>query len=208
MAGAGALGLGATVLAGCGVRSDSPASSGSGGAAKTLKIGYVSPATGFAAGFGDVDPYVIQQFAKALSGGVAVGGTSYQVQFVLKDSKFEPQSAAQAATELIASGVDLLLVSSTPETVNPVADAAEAARVPCLSAVCPWEAFYLGRGATPDKPFKYTYHAQPDDLFAVLVTLLLPRGIWGELVHRTGWAVAPVGYVVRSRPRDSSAGAA
>ena len=192
MAGAGALGLGATVLAGCGVRSDSPASSGSGGAAKTLKIGYVSPATGFAAGFGDVDPYVIQQFAKALSGGVAVGGTSYQVQFVLKDSKFEPQSAAQAATELIASGVDLLLVSSTPETVNPVADAAEAARVPCLSAVCPWEAFYLGRGATPDKPF----------------TLLLPRGIWGELVHRTGWAVAPVGYVVRSRPRDSSAGAA
>ena len=47
--------------------------------------------------------------------------------------------------------------ASTPETVNPDTDAAEAARVPCLATVCPWEAFYFGRGATPDKPFTYTY---------------------------------------------------
>lgn len=157
--GAGALGLSAALLSACGgVRAESSGTSAAGGATKTLKIGYISPATGFAAGFGDVDPYVIEQFTKALAGGITVAGTSYQVQFVLKDSKSEPQSAAQAATELIASGVDLLLASSTPETVNPVADAAEAARVPCLSTVAPWEAFYFGRGATPDKPFKYTYH--------------------------------------------------
>lgn len=42
--------------------------------------------------------------------------------------------------------------------------------------------------------------------FAVLVTLLAPRGIWGELVHRTGWAVAPVGYTVRSPLPATSAG--
>ena len=42
-----------------------------------------------------------------------------------------------------------MLVTSTPETVNPVADACEAAGVPCLSTVVPWEAWYFGRGAKP-----------------------------------------------------------
>jgi branched-chain amino acid transport system substrate-binding protein len=49
---------------------------------------------------------------------------------------------------------------STPEVVNPVADACEAAGVPCLSTVMPWEAWYYGRGAKPGQPspFKWTYH--------------------------------------------------
>ena len=52
-----------------------------------------------------------------------------------------------------------MLSTSTPETVNPVADACEAAGVPCLSTVMPWEAFYFGRGAKPGEPspFKWTY---------------------------------------------------
>jgi branched-chain amino acid transport system substrate-binding protein len=53
-----------------------------------------------------------------------------------------------------------MLVVSTPETINPVADACEAAGVPCLSTVMPWEAWYFGRGAKPGapSPFKWTYH--------------------------------------------------
>jgi len=41
-----------------------------------------------------------------------------------------------------------------------VADACEAAGVPCLSTVMPWEAWYFGRGAKPGapSPFKWTYH--------------------------------------------------
>jgi branched-chain amino acid transport system substrate-binding protein len=41
-----------------------------------------------------------------------------------------------------------------------VADACEAAGVPCLSTVMPWEAWYYGRGAKPGQPspFKWTYH--------------------------------------------------
>jgi branched-chain amino acid transport system substrate-binding protein len=43
--------------------------------------------------------------------------------------------------------------------VNPVSDACEAAGVPCLSTVMPWEAWYFGRGAKPGQPspFKWTY---------------------------------------------------
>jgi branched-chain amino acid transport system substrate-binding protein len=56
--------------------------------------------------------------------------------------------------------VDLMLPISTPETINPVADACEAAGVPCLSTVMPWEAWYFGRGGKPGQPspFKWSYH--------------------------------------------------
>ncbi len=53
-----------------------------------------------------------------------------------------------------------MLTTSTPEVVNPVSDACEAAGVPCISTVVPWEAWYFGRGAKPGKPspFRFTYH--------------------------------------------------
>jgi len=41
-----------------------------------------------------------------------------------------------------------MLTTSTPETVNPVSDACEAAGVPCISTVVPWEAWYFGRGGS------------------------------------------------------------
>ncbi|WP_198950448.1 ABC transporter substrate-binding protein [Kineosporia sp. A_224] len=178
--GAAALGAaagGAGLLAACGgVKSaGGSTSAASAGGTQTLRIGYVTPSTGFAAGFGEVDPFVVEQVTKAVSKGLTIGGTIYQVRIEVKDSQSDPQQAAKVANELIASGVDMLVTSSTPETVNPVADAAEAARVPCLSTVCPWEAFYFGRGATPDKPFTYTYHffIGVDDLAVVYKSLWL-----------------------------------
>ena len=53
-----------------------------------------------------------------------------------------------------------MLTTSTPEVVNPVSDACEAAGTPCISTVVPWEAWYFGRGAKPQNKaaYKYTYH--------------------------------------------------
>src|SRR6266536_817545 len=136
-------------------------SSGGGGGGKSLKIGFVSPRTGATAGFGEPDGYVLSLARKAFAGGLTVGGTKYDVTITDKDSQSNPQRAAQDANALINStGVDLLLTTSTPETVNPVSDACEAAGVPCISTVVPWEAWYLGRGAKPGQPspFKSTFH--------------------------------------------------
>ena len=83
------------------------------------------------------------------------------VEFIAKDTQSNPVRAAAMAKELINSDkVDFVLSTSTPETVNPVADACEAAGVPALSTTSPWEAFYFGRGAKPGEPspFKWTYH--------------------------------------------------
>jgi branched-chain amino acid transport system substrate-binding protein len=131
------------------------------GAADTIKIGFVSPRTGPAAGFGEPDPYVLGLARKAFASGLKVGGKTYSVKIVDKDSQSNPARGAQVANDLInGESVDLMLATSTPETVNPVADASEAAGVPCISTVVPWEAWYFGRGAKPGKPspFKYTYH--------------------------------------------------
>ncbi len=136
-------------------------SSGGSGSTGTIKIGFVSPRTGATAGFGEPDGYVLQLARKAFSSGLTINGTKYTIVVVDKDSQSNPQRSAQVAQDLINSqAVDLMLTTSTPETVNPVSDACEAAGVPCISTVVPWEAWYFGRGAKPNQPspFKFTYH--------------------------------------------------
>jgi branched-chain amino acid transport system substrate-binding protein len=130
-------------------------------AADTLKIGFISPRTGPLAGFGETDGYVLDVVRKAIEKGIEVGGKTYAVEILDQDTQSDPSRAGQLAKELINNqGIDMMLVISTPEVINPVSDACEAAGVPCLSTVMPWEAWYFGRGAKPDQPspFKWTYH--------------------------------------------------
>ena len=125
-----------------------------------LKVGFVSPRTGALAGFGETDGYILDVARKALAPGLAVNGTTYAVELLDRDTQSDPARASQLAKSLINDdGVDLILAVSTPEVVNPVSDAAEAAGVPCLATVMPWEAWYFGRGAKPGQPspFKWSY---------------------------------------------------
>jgi branched-chain amino acid transport system substrate-binding protein len=133
-------------------------------AAATINIGVVSPLTGPESGFGEPDPYVVGLARAAFAKGLKVGGKSYAVNIIEKDSQSGP-AAASAAQDLINSGVDLILATSTPETVVPVAAACEAAGVPCVSTTCPWEAFWLGLGGklsatgAPASPaLQWAYH--------------------------------------------------
>ena len=134
--------------------------SGTASGGTKLKVGFVSPRTGATAGFGEPDGYVLDLARKALAAGLSIGGKQYEVEIIDKDSQSNPQRSAQVANELITGdSVDLMLTTSTPETVNPVSDACEAAGVPCISTVVPWEAWYFGRGGKPGGPgFKFTYH--------------------------------------------------
>ncbi|HUE66901.1 MAG TPA: ABC transporter substrate-binding protein [Candidatus Acidoferrum sp.] len=154
----------------------SPSSTPSG----TIKIGFVSPITGPAAGFGEPDPYVIGLARKAFQSGLTIGGTNYTVEIVSRDGQSTPSVGAQVANDLIqAQKVDLMLTTSTPETVNPVADACEAAQLPCISTVVPWEAWYLGRGGKVGQPtpFKWTFHY----CFGVLQFFLAYTHLWPQV---------------------------
>lgn len=125
-----------------------------------LKIGFISPRTGPLGSFGEGDGYVLELARKALAGGLVISGKTYKVEILDRDTQSDPARASQLAKTLINSDkIDLMLTTSTPEVVNPVSDACEAAGIPCLATVMPWEAFYFGRGAKPGEPspFKWTY---------------------------------------------------
>jgi branched-chain amino acid transport system substrate-binding protein len=127
----------------------------------SIKIGYVSPITGATSGFGEPDPYVIGLARKAFSSGLSIGGTTYSVEIISRDSQSTPQVSSQVANDLISGQkVDLMLTTSTPETVNGVSAACEAAGVPCISTVVPWQAWYLGLGGQigQSTTFKYIFH--------------------------------------------------
>jgi branched-chain amino acid transport system substrate-binding protein len=128
-------------------------------AARTIKIGYVSPQTGMLAAFGETDNFVVSEFRKAVRGGIKVGNEVHPVEVLVRDSQSSPNRAAEIASALIKSDkVDLMLAAGTTETVNPVSDQCEINSVPCVSSDAPWQAYFFGRGGKPDKGFEWTYH--------------------------------------------------
>ncbi|MDE1973377.1 MAG: ABC transporter substrate-binding protein, partial [Hyphomicrobiales bacterium] len=131
-------------------------------ASDVIRIGFISPRTGPLGGFGECDPYVLGVARKALANGLMSGGKKYKVEIIDKDSQSDPARASQLAKGLINNdNIDLMLTTSTPEVVNPVADACDAAGMPCVSTILPWESWYFGRGGKPGQkpfPFKWSFH--------------------------------------------------
>jgi branched-chain amino acid transport system substrate-binding protein len=149
-----------SVMAACGSSSDSasPAASASG---RTIKVGFVAPLTGPLAAFGEADKFCVQQWEESVKDGLQCGdGQTHPIEFVMVDSQSDSNRAATVAIDLITGGIDVMMVASTPDTVNPVADQAEASGIPCVSNDCPWQAYYFGRQKDPANPvpFTWTYH--------------------------------------------------
>ncbi len=128
-------------------------------APRPIKIGLVVPQTGPLAIFSEQVPFVVAQVMKATGGQVLVNGQKHPLQILLRDSQSNPNRAAEVAKDLILKEkVDIITACATPETVNPVADQAELAGVPCLSNDAPLEPYFFGRGGDPKKGFDWTYH--------------------------------------------------
>jgi branched-chain amino acid transport system substrate-binding protein len=126
---------------------------------KAIKIGHVSPKTGPLAGFGEADGFILDQVKTILAKGLPVGGKSYPVEIVSKDSQSSSTRASEVASELILHDkVDLIVASAAPDTTNPVADQAEVNEVPCITTNCPWQPYFFGRNGDPNKGFTWTYH--------------------------------------------------
>jgi branched-chain amino acid transport system substrate-binding protein len=126
---------------------------------RVIKIGHVNPRTGPLAGFGEADGFILQQMRGALANGIVVGGKTYPVEIISKDSQSNASRASTVASELILTDkIDLLVASGTPDTTNPAADQAEVNELPCITTLCPWQAYFFGRKGDPAKGFIWTYH--------------------------------------------------
>ena len=128
-------------------------------AAKTIKIGMITPETGPIAAFGEPSKWVADEVSKFLGDGIMVAGDKHPVQILNRDSQSNPNRASDVAADLINNDkVDIMIASSTSDTTNPVADQCELAGVPCITSDDPWEAWFFGRKGDPKKGFEWTYH--------------------------------------------------
>jgi branched-chain amino acid transport system substrate-binding protein len=148
------IGVGTAGILGAALPAPAWAASGS------IKIGYISPRSGVLSGLLAGEDYVLSRVRAALQPGLTIGGRTYDVQILDRDSQSDPKRAEELAKSLISQdGADIVLSTFTPELINPVANVCEASGVPGLFNMCPWEAFYFGRGGKPGQPspFKWTY---------------------------------------------------
>ncbi len=126
---------------------------------QTIKIGYVTPRTGPLAAMAEADDFTVASIMAAIGQGIQIDGRTYPVQILVRDSQSNPNRASEVANDLIlAEEVDLMVVASTPENVNPVSDACEINEVPCLSTMAPWQSWFFTRGGNPASGFEWTYH--------------------------------------------------
>jgi len=137
--------------------SASGAASGSsgGGASKEITIGWIHPVTGSLAGFGYPDNWVVKEIMATpqFKNGIKIGGSTYSVNIKSYDTQSSVTKAGSLAKQAIQQdNVDLLLASSTPETVNAVASQAEALGTPLICSNIPWESWYINLGGNPQKP--------------------------------------------------------
>jgi branched-chain amino acid transport system substrate-binding protein len=126
---------------------------------RIIKIGMVSPQTGPIAAFGEADQWVLAEAKKTLAKGITVAGEQHPVEILYRDSQSNPNRASEVTAQLInRDKVDIVIGSSTGDTVVPVADQCELAGMPCITADDPWEDFFFGRKGDPKKGFDWTYH--------------------------------------------------
>ena len=125
-AGAAAVGTGGLLQAcSSGVKGASSSSTNS------ITIGWIHPLTGPLSGFGAPDNWVISKIKATTpyKNGFKIGSKTYSVTIKSYDSQSSPTRAGDLArTAILTDHVDLLLASSTPETVNAVASQAESHR--------------------------------------------------------------------------------
>ncbi len=128
---------------------------------REIKIGFVTPLTGALASFGVPDKYCVERAAEAIGDGLVLGdGLKHPITIITLDSQSDSNRAAQVTGDLINNDkVDLITAASTPDTVAPVSDQAEALATPCITNDCPWQP-YVGSRAAGDltATFKWTYH--------------------------------------------------
>jgi branched-chain amino acid transport system substrate-binding protein len=202
--GMAALGVGGSVLAACGDDDDGGGSAGGDGGGDDIpssRIGYVTPRTGPLAPFGEADAFVLAAMRAELG---------EAVEIIDVDSESDAGRAGEVAQELISEGVELVLVSSTPDTTVPVASACDLGEVPCISTVAPWQPHYLGLGGElgpdvdePAQASAYNWHFfwGLEDVIENFVALWeqagvdkVVGGLWPNDPDGNAWSDPAVGF--------------
>jgi branched-chain amino acid transport system substrate-binding protein len=200
-AGAGAVAVGGTgLLAACssGIKGNTGGSSSTTGSSsnnttgstKPITIAFIHPLTGDLGEFGTSDNWVMQQIlaTSQFKNGIKSGGKTYPIQITSYDTQSDATRAGQLASQaILTDNVDMILTSSTPETVVPVATTAEKLGTPCIAGNVPWQAWYSNLGGNPT-PGKSTFKPKWNTMYFLGVNDLAGAFIpmWNRIRAVTG----------------------
>ena len=197
----GAATAGGGLASGCG--SANRSDRGPGGA--TIRIGYLTPTTGALASYGAADRFVIGAMRQFFAQNpIRVGGRSYPVEILDRDSQSNADRAADLTDDLIANGgIQLMLVSAGAQTATPVSDQCEANGMPCIATATPWQPWFYGRAGRPDTPFRWTYdffwglddvEAVYADMWDQVGTNKRCAGLWPDDADGRAWGDPTSGF--------------
>lgn len=133
-----------------------------------LKIGYIASLSGVRANFGEADQWNVENMVKpAVAKGLQINGKTYDVEILVRDSQSNMNRSTSVGNELLLrEKVDLLLIQDS-DAARALGALADTAKVPTISTMEPWQAWYDGRKGSPETGFPYTFHFfwGVDDLF-------------------------------------------
>ncbi|MEJ2100336.1 MAG: ABC transporter substrate-binding protein [Desulfobacterales bacterium] len=123
-----------------------------------ILIGRPLPMTGPVAAFTQSTPWLDDMAIESINkdGGIFIkeAGKKLPLKLKIVDTESNPTKAASLASRLIMMDkVDIIYVSCTPATVNPVAGVCERMKVPAIGTMNPNEMFL------PGGPFKWSFNA-------------------------------------------------
>ena len=123
----------------------------------TLRVGYLTHRTGPFAPFAEADGFILDSAAKALAGGLEVGGKRYKVELLARDDQSNPDRQSNLAAELInKDGIELMLGQAT---IGPgISQQCESNGVPCITTMSPWQAWMFPMKGDPSKGFSSVFH--------------------------------------------------
>ncbi|MEM7115628.1 MAG: ABC transporter substrate-binding protein [Chloroflexota bacterium] len=182
------------LLAACGVRSG-----------RTVKIGLVAPLTGPLAAFSEADDFILGQIREIFTNGIDIGGTTFPIEILAKDSESDSGRAAQVAQDLILNDeVDMILVHSTPDIDNPVSAQCEANGVPCISTDAPWQPWYFRDDLpSPEAGYNWSYHffwglediiGVFQDIWGTVSTNKVVGALWPNDADGLAWSDRELGF--------------
>nr|WP_295887956.1 ABC transporter substrate-binding protein [uncultured Devosia sp.] len=123
----------------------------------TLKIGWVAALSGPGALFGEATDFVKAQLEKQFGGGIEIGGTTYSVEILVRDSQSSVNVAAQVTAELMTRDkVDLIVASEALGAITG-GQMAVINKTPIISTLFPSDAMIGVRGG----PEAYSNNGTP-----------------------------------------------
>jgi branched-chain amino acid transport system substrate-binding protein len=123
-----------------------------------IKVGFMAPLSGIRAGFTAATEHSLDTFRAAMAKGVEIGGTTYEIELIVKDNQSTPARSAQVGNELILNDDPDLILVCDAEGATAIGPIADARGIPTLSTMGPWQAWAFSRKYDPKAGFPYTFH--------------------------------------------------